>query len=271
MVHTLLQRLQRRLLTDWFSGGLLAARVTLRTEFLSGFDQLRGVSVRISRALLAAGFAPLLLAGLFAPIASAAVPLGGGAGIVVEGSYCTLATIGHDNSGELVGFTAAHCGGPGSPVVVEGTDTTVGTVVAANGDLDYAVIKFDPAAVTPTANFAGFAINGIGPDPEWHQPECRLGAATGDFCSHNGTIPGPGPHMSMGGGNYPNYLPGDNGAPVTSVGLLVGLVTGGFFAPNVGPVPLPPHQLIYVTKFSAILDDVNSTNGPGAGFVPIPA
>lgn len=44
--------------------------------------------------------------------ADGAVPLGGGVGIVVDGRYCTLTTIGHDKTGELVGFTASHCGGP---------------------------------------------------------------------------------------------------------------------------------------------------------------
>lgn len=214
-----------------------------------------------------------LLAVVRAPVASAALPLGGGAGIIVNGTYCTLTTIGHDKTGELVGFTAASCGGPDSPVVAEGSEDLgpVGTVVAANGDLNYAVIKFDPAKVTPIANFAGFVINGIGPDPEWHQPECRLGAATGDFCSRNSTIPGSGPHMSMGGGEN---QPGDNGGPVTSNGLLVGLITSGTFLPGIAPgdVPsLPPRQFTHMTKFSAILDDVNASGGPGAGFAPIPA
>jgi hypothetical protein len=35
-------------------------------------------------------------------------PLGGGAGIVVDGNPGTLATIGHDNAGELVGVTSGH-------------------------------------------------------------------------------------------------------------------------------------------------------------------
>lgn len=219
--------------------------------------------------LVAAVFALPLLAGLLAPTASAAVPLGGGAGIVVDGTYCTLTTIGHDNTGELVGFTAASCGGPGAQVVVEGTDTTVGTVVATNGDLNYVVITFDPATVTPIHDFAGFVINGIGPDPKWHQPECRLGGATGDFCSSNSTLPGPGTRMAMGGGAN---QPGDNGGPVTSDGLLVGLITSGTFLPGIAPgdVPsLPPRQFTHMTKFSAILDDVNTNGGPGAGFTPI--
>ncbi|WP_067972462.1 chymotrypsin family serine protease [Mycolicibacter icosiumassiliensis] len=213
-----------------------------------------------------------LLAVVRAPVASAALPLGGGAGIIVNGTYCTLTTIGHDKTGDLVGFTAASCGGPDSPVVAEGSDDLgpVGTMVATNGDLDYAVIKFDPAKITPIPNFAGFVINGIGTDPEWHQSECRLGAATGDFCSDNSSLPGPGPRMTMGGGAN---QPGDNGGPVTSNDQLIGLITGGMFVPgSVGQFQVhPPHQFTNMTKFSAILDDVNAGGGPGAGFIPIPA
>jgi hypothetical protein len=62
--------------------------------------------------------------------------------------------------------------------------------VAAVGDgLDYSVIRFDPAKVSPTANFAGFPIDGIGPDPDLGKPACTLGAATGDQCSHIVTVP----------------------------------------------------------------------------------
>ena len=43
------------------------------------------------------------------------VPIGGGAGIVVDGdTYCTLTAIGNDKTGALIGFTSAHCGGPGA-------------------------------------------------------------------------------------------------------------------------------------------------------------
>jgi hypothetical protein len=106
-------------------------------------------------------------------VADDTVLLGGGAGIVVDGTYCTLTTIGHDRAGDLVGFTAATCGGPGAAVTAEGVADTVGTVVAADDGLDYAVIKFDRAKVTPIANFAGFAINAIGPDPGGdEQPAC---------------------------------------------------------------------------------------------------
>jgi hypothetical protein len=199
-----------------------------------------------------------LLSGVPAPTASAAVPLGGGAGIVVDGSYCTLATIGHDNTGELVGFTAAHCGGPGAQVVAEGTNDPVGSVVAANGDLDYAVIKFNPAEVTPAANFAGS-------DPDYHQPACKLGAATGAFCGGISSISGPGPHMSMSRSGP--FQPGDDGGPVTSNDLLVAIVRGGKV---ITPLELPPFPVTDLVKFSAILSDRNANGGPGAGFAPIP-
>lgn len=192
------------------------------------------------------------------------------AGIVVDGSYCTLTTIGHDKTGELVGFTAAHCGGPGAHVVAEGAEGrgVLGTVVAIGSDprLDYSVIKFDPATLAPIANFAGFAINGIGPDPGWQQPACKLGAATGDSCSDISSIPSPRTRISMWG----LFQPGDDGAPVTSDNLLIGMITGGWFQPG-DLLGMPSRNLTDLTKFSAILDDVNATGGLGAGFTPVPA
>jgi len=197
------------------------------------------------------------------------LPLGGGAGIVVDGSYCTLTTIGHDRAGELVGFTAAHCGGPGSPVVAEGAEDRgpLGTVVAASDErLDYAVIKFDPAKVTAIANFDGFVINGIGPgNHEWHQPACKLGAATGYICTRIMSFPGPGPGMNFSG----LFQPGDDGGPVTSDDLLIAMIHNGWVTPGwPGNADTPVTNLI---KFSAILDDVNTNGGPGAGFTPVSA
>lgn len=201
--------------------------------------------------------------------ADGAVPLGGGAGITVDGTPCTLATIGHDKAGELIGFTAGHCGGPGAPVVAEGSENhgPVGAVAAVGDGLDYGVIKFDPARVTPAANFAGFAINGIGSDPDWHQPVCTQGAANGNNCGGVATMPGPGPRRSMG---HAHFQPGDDGAPVTSNGLLIGVVFGGMFVPP-DLQGSPPHDFTHFVLFSAIMNDVNAKGGPGAGFSPIPA
>ena len=77
--------------------------------------------MQMTRFALAVGFATTLLVGLLTPAATAddKVPLGGGAGITVNGTSCTLSTIGHDNTGKLMGFTAASCGGPGSQVTAE--------------------------------------------------------------------------------------------------------------------------------------------------------
>ncbi|HUO40455.1 MAG TPA: serine protease, partial [Mycobacterium sp.] len=55
-----------------------------------------------------------------AAAAADTVVLGGGAGIVINAdTLCTLTTIGHDNQGNLIGFTSAHCGGPGAQVAAE--------------------------------------------------------------------------------------------------------------------------------------------------------
>ena len=194
------------------------------------------------------------------------VVLGGGAGIVVEGRYCTLTTIGHDHVGDLVGFTAGHCGGPAAPVVAEGADNhgPVGSVAAVGDGLDYGVIKFDPAKVIPTANVAGFAINGIGADPDWHQDACTLGAATGSACSRISTLPGPGPGRAM----RALFQPGDDGGPVTSDGQLIGLALDGLVVPP-GEGFRQQLPLTHFVLFSAILNDVNAKSGPGAGFTPI--
>jgi hypothetical protein len=205
-------------------------------------------------------------AGVIAPAAHAdtSIPLGGGAGITVNGTYCTLTTIGHDSTGQLIGITAAHCGGPGSQVAVEGSGAVVGSVAAVDDGLDYAVIKFDPAKVTPTANFDGFAINGIGPDPSLRQPACTHGAASGDGCGHIAVQtlrPG------VVGAGMPSWRPGDDGEPVTVDGQLVGMTLKGFSM--VDGITLAPSTHINFALISAIVNDTNAKGGPGAGFSPI--
>jgi hypothetical protein len=222
----------------------------------------------INRWHVAASCVTALAAGIVPPPAWAdgQVLFGGGAAITVNGTPCTLATIGHDNTGALVGFTAASCGGPGSQVTPAGSGTPVGSVAAADSGLDYAVIKFDPAKVNPTANFAGFPINGIGPDPDFRQPACTQGAATGNNCSHIGSLPGPGPNVAM----HAPFQPGDDGRPVTCDGLLVGLVYEGHIIPgDLQGSPQIPDTHFY--KFSAIMNDASAKGGPGAWFTPIPA
>jgi len=196
------------------------------------------------------------------------VLLGGGAGIMVDGNFCTLATIGHDGADELVGFTSAHCGGPGAQVVAEGAEShgTVGSVSTTNGDLAYAVIRFDPAKVAPIANFGGFIINGIGPDPSYQQPACTLGGATGPGC---GAITLATVKPGIIGTKVPAWQPGNYGAPVTVNDQLVGLTQNGANIVETALLRVVTH--INVTLFSAIINDMNAKGGPGAGFSPIPA
>jgi hypothetical protein len=167
-----------------------------------------------------ASLALLTAAGLPTAHADDKALLGGGAGIALGGTLCTLTTIGHDGSGELVGFTDSHCGGPGAPVAAEG-GPVVGSVVATSDELDYAVIRFDAAKVAPIPDFDGFAINGIGPVPGLGQLVWLQSRATGHSRSYV-TLPGAeGPSVIRVSGCR---NPDDDGAPVTANDLLIGMV-----------------------------------------------
>ena len=199
------------------------------------------------------------------------VPLGGGAGIVVNGdTLCTLTTIGTDRQGALIGFTSAHCGGPGAPVAAEAAKQRgqLGTMVAGNDGLDYAVIQFDPVRVLPVANFGGFIITGIGPDPAFGQIACKQGRTTGNSCG-----------VTWGPGQDPGTIvmqvcgqPGDSGGPVTVNNQLVGMIHGAFSEklPVCIIKYIPLHTPAVVESINAILADINAKNRPGAGFVPVP-
>jgi hypothetical protein len=217
--------------------------------------------------------AVLALAAPAAPAqAQSPVVLGGGSGIVVNGeSLCTLTAIGNDNRGDLVGFTSAHCGGPGATVGVEGAEAAgvVGTMVAGNEALDYAVIKFDPAKVTPTNNVNGFQIDGIGPDPAFGEIACKLGRTTGQSC---GVTWGPGEDP----GTIVNQVcgqPGDSGAPVTVNNKLVGMIHGAFTEglPTCVVQYIPLHTPAVTMSINAQLADIVAKNRSGSGFVPVGA
>jgi hypothetical protein len=228
--------------------------------------------VRLAAVLVA--LTSLGMAGLCGTSAGAAdkIPLGGGAGIVINGdTMCTLTTIGTDSKGELIGFTSAHCGGPGAHVAAEAAQDrgVVGTMVIGNDNLDYAVIKFDPAKVAPVADFGGFAINGIGPDPAFGQIACKQGRTTGNSCG-----------VTWGPGQDPGTIvmqvcgqPGDSGGPVTVDNMLVGMIHGAFSEklPVCIVKYIPLHTPAVVMSINAVLADINSRNRPGAGFVPVPA
>jgi len=203
-------------------------------------------------------------------LADPPVVLGGGSGIVVNGdAFCTLTTIGHDSAGRLIGFTSAHCGGPGAVVSAEGAPSAgvVGTMVAGNDLLDYAVIQFDPAKVTPTNNVNGFQIDGLGPDPVFGDIACKLGRTTGSSC---GVTWGPGQDP----GTIVNQVcgqPGDSGAPVTVNNRLVGMLHGAYTEelPTCVVKFVPLHTPAVTMSFNTQLADITAKNRPGTGFVPV--
>jgi hypothetical protein len=211
---------------------------------------------------------------LVAPSAYAQVPvaMGGGSGIVIDGdTFCTLTAIGNDNKGNLIGFTSAHCGGPGAQVAAEGAEDrgVLGTMVAGNEGLDYAVIQFDPALVRPVAEVNGFRIDGIGPDPVFGEVACKLGRTTGYSC---GVTWGPGEKP----GTILNQVcgqPGDSGAPVTVDNRLVGMIHGAFSEdlPTCVVKFVPLHTPAVTMSMNAVLSDIASKNRAGSGFVPVAA
>ncbi|WP_165607298.1 serine protease [Mycolicibacter sinensis] len=211
--------------------------------------------------------------------------LGGGAAIVLhDDTLCTLTAMGHDSDGRLIGFTSAHCGGPGSEVVAEGAEErgTVGTVVAADDAVGYAVIEFDPVKVKPIADYEGFGIFGIGPpEPEPVNPEpagpepaapeaaspapaapepaaakqaCKLGQGTGLNCYDIGSD-------GVNTTAQEWWQPGDDGSPITIDNLIVGMVRDGST-----PVAPPDQSGPGIVMFKEVLADVNAKGGPGAGF-----
>jgi hypothetical protein len=229
------------------------------------------------RWLLQVAAASMVLAALVGPNAPVAyadepVPLGGGSGIVVNGdTLCTLTTIGTDNRGNMIGFTSAHCGGPGAQVGAEGVESAgvLGTMVAGNDSLDYAVIQFDPAKVRPLNNVNGFQIDGLGPDPVTGDVACKLGRTTGSSC---GVVWGPGQDP----GTIVSQVcgqPGDSGAPVTVNNRLVGMIHGAFAEdlPTCVVKYIPLHTPAVAMSINAQLADITAKNRPGSGFVPVGA
>lgn len=209
---------------------------------------------------------------VIAPVAHADGPvdLGGGSGIVINGdTYCTLTTIGNDAAGKLIGFTSAHCGGPGAKVSSEAAPGAgeLGTMVAGNDGLDYAVIEFDPQKVHPVDTVNGFRIDGIGPDPAFGEVACKLGRTTGYSC---GVTWGPGKDP----GTILNQVcgqPGDSGAPVTVNNRLVGMIHGAFTEelPTCVVKYVPLHTPAVTVSINSVLADITTKNRPGTGFVPV--
>ncbi len=145
----------------------------------------------------------------------------------------------------------------------------LGTMVAGNDSLDYAVIQFDPAKVKPVNNVDGFQIDGLGPDPVTGDIACKLGRTTGYSC---GVTWGPGEQP----GTIVNQVcgqPGDSGAPVTVNNRLVGMIHGAFTEdlPTCVVKFIPLHTPAVTMSINTQLADITAKNRPGSGFVPVGA
>ncbi|QNG21533.1 serine protease [Rhodococcus triatomae] len=200
------------------------------------------------------------MAGGTAVAAPAPAVLGGGSGIVIDDELvCSITTIGHDNAGRLVGLTAGHCGRVGSTVVPEYKPDSgvVGTFVAANYDLDYAVIQFDPAKVVPVNRVGNVTITHVGPPAAFPQIGCKEGRTTGNTC---GVVWGD-LMQTQETWTQACVVEGDSGSPLVVGTTLVAMVNAYFLYPCIGPE--------IGTNFDLIMHHMNGSGGPGAGFRPI--
>lgn len=197
-----------------------------------------------------------------APTAQAAgvAALGGGSGIVINDErICSLTTIGHDNSGALVGLTAGHCGNVGDPVVPEYDEGigVVGHFVVSDQNLDYAVIAFDPGRVLPLRTVGNTTITDIGRPVDFGTVVCKEGRTTGNTCGVTwGDIFEEGTPLTQ-----TCVMEGDSGGPIVRGTTLVGMVNAYLLAPCIGP------QIGNSLEF--VLGAINHNGGPGSGYRPI--
>ncbi|AUM18609.1 MULTISPECIES: peptidase S1 family protein [Rhodococcus] len=217
---------------------------------------------RVAMAIVA-GVA-LLAGGTGVAVAAPPVPLGGGSGITLGNGAedlfdCTLATIGNDRAGRLVGFTAGHCGGPGTTVKSEmdlGAGV-LGRIVGTNEVLDYSVIEFDRGRVAPVNRVGNVIITGVGTPVGFPNVACKEGRTTGNTC---GVVWGD-VFNSQETWTQVCVVEGDSGAPLVVGTTLVAMVNAYLLTPCIGPE--------VGTNFVTILGDVDARGGVGAGYRPI--
>ncbi|MBF6081304.1 serine protease [Nocardia cyriacigeorgica] len=213
--------------------------------------------------LLVLAAAILGLAGTAIGSAQAAPPvvLGGGSGIVFDdGATCSLATIGWDDTGRMVGFTAGHCNQPGAGVSAESNPEAgpVGTIDYVNKELDYAVIRIDADKVVPVNRVGATTITEVGLPAQFPAIACKQGRTTGQTC---GLVYGDVFDTATWTLTQICVLVGDSGGPVVVGTTLVALVNGYVSVPCLGP-----HVGV---NFTRILDDVALRGGLGTGFRPV--
>ncbi|WP_433193610.1 hypothetical protein ACQP1G_33165 [Nocardia sp. CA-107356] len=201
--------------------------------------------------------------------------VGGSSGLVFDtNAVCSLTAVGHDSAGRLVGLTAGHCAPTGARLGAEQfLDAGVIGTVAYSDDgegLDFAVLEFDPAKVTPVRNIGPTTIAGLGAAPAAGESVCTSGRSSGIDC---GVVWG-----SMAGSviNQSCSRPGDSGGPVTVgdrlVGLNQGRLTGlggiGFNIPCIVAAN-PVHSPAFFAPIDQILQAVDALGGVGSGFQPV--
>lgn len=209
--------------------------------------------IKKTGSLFAALCAILALTTLGVSTASAApakVSLGGGSGILIpesggKASACTLTAIGYDQDNALTGLTAGHCGDAGDAVLAEGTPKAgqLGEISFKNPDLDYAIIKFDPAKVNPVQKVGGVTIRAYRTQaPSFPEIGCKEGRTTGNTCGIT--------WFSDGFAHFSQIcvVEGDSGSPVVIGDKLIGMVNAYYFVGCVGPET--------GTNIKPILDDM---------------
>jgi len=226
-------------------------------------------------ALCSAAVAATGFAGAGTAQAAGNAVVGGSSGLVFDtNAACSLTTIGYDSDGRLVGLTAGHCAPTGARFGAERflDAGVIGTVAYSDeGEgLDFAVLQFDPAKVTPVRNVGPTTIAGFGAAPAPGEPVCTSGRSSGFDC---GVVWGSLEGTTI---NQSCSKPGDSGGPVTVgdrlVGMNQGRLTGiggiGFNIPCIFPAN-PIHSPAFFAPIDQILQAVDATGGVGIGFQPI--
>jgi hypothetical protein len=183
--------------------------------------------------------------------------------LIVGGAVCTATAAGYDAAGNAVAVTAGHCGAPGDEV--RSADDPEGTVVGTfqrRGAVDNGVILLNGNAQVTSAYNAAVLHSAGGPLPGAGAQVCKTGIATGTSC---------GPVVVTGSPGFAMHVcssHGDSGAPVYAGGRLVGLLSGGFAGVPSCRTPLqgPLHSPVTAVTWDAVVAEMNSVGGVGAGF-----
>lgn len=196
--------------------------------------------------------------------------------------YCSVAAVGEDDAGRLIGLTAGHCieaAGTNTAVYKVGSTERIGTTTpvfnpgsldwfglfVTNNQPDYGVIVLDRAKVQGTNASAvdaeGQSVTLTGLRPAWQTTGngnigsvCSAGYTTKIHCSEES-------HGIIVRSNlinaYPSNSQGDSGgALVDNQGQLLGILTGK-------TADYPPNAS---TRIDRVLEELAETGSYGAGF-----